>query len=224
MLLGIQVYFWSNTNKITPALGIVPKVPTLLETKISALGDEQFYFRFLALYIQNSGDTFGRFTALKNYDYDALSKWFMLLDGLDYKSNFVPAIASYYYSNTQKVEDNRYIVDYLEANYDRDPAQKWWWLAQSVIIANNKLKDKPLALKLSYKLSSTPVDGLPSWVKQMPAFILEQMGEFDQALMIIKDLIEKQDQYTEGEINFMNYYIKERLGFLNEELLKKQKD
>ncbi|KIE05907.1 Uncharacterized protein NF27_CG00870 [Candidatus Jidaibacter acanthamoeba] len=221
ILLGVQVGFWAKTHKITPLLGIVPKVPSICDAKISALGDEQFYFRFLALYIQNAGDTFGRFTALKDYDYKALSEWFMLLDKLDSKSNFVPAIASYYYSNTQRVEDNRYIVDYLESNYDYNPTEKWWWLSQAVIISNNKLKDKPLALRLAYKLSSTPNDKMPSWAQQMPAFILEQMGEFEQALIIIKDLAEKHDNYSEGEMNFMNYFIRDRLGFLNERIGKR---
>lgn len=222
IFLSIQIGFWYKTHKIMPLLGVVPQVPSLTEAKVASLGDEQFYFRFLALYIQNSGDTFGRFTALKNYDYDALTRWFKLLDNLDNKSNFVPAIASYYYSNTQKVEDNKYIVDYLESNYDYNPAQKWWWLSQAVIIANNRLKDKNLALRLAYKLSSSPAENMPSWAQQMPAFILEQMGEFEQALVIIKDLAEKHDNYTDGEINFMNYFIKNRLGFLNEEIRKKQ--
>ncbi|ETN98296.1 GTPase [Reticulomyxa filosa] len=214
------ICFWFYTHKIIPYLGIVPEVPTVNQTKIMALGDEQFFFRYLALYIQNSGDTFGRFTSLKNYDYSALLKWFLLLDELDHRSNFVPAIASYYYSNTQKVEDNKYIIEYLEKTYDKDPVNKWWWLGQAVMLAQNKLQDKHLALRLAYKLSTTPNDKLPRWAQQMPVFILEQLGEKEQALAIIKDLADKFDNYSQGEINFMNYFIRNRLGFLNEEIKK----
>jgi hypothetical protein len=223
LLLGIQTGFWSYTHKLLPNIGILPQVPSLNQAKIKSLGDEQFYFRVLALNIQNAGDTFGRFTALKDYDYKALKEWLELLDTLDYRSNFTPSIASYYYSNTQKVEDTRYIVEYLESNYDKAPTQKWWWLAQAVMIANNKLKDKNLALRLAYKLSSTDYDKMPRWAQQMPAFILEQMGEKEQALIIIKDLAEKYDNYSQGEINFMNYFIKDRLGFLDEQIKKQPK-
>lgn len=216
LLLITQVFMWYYTSRETPNLGIVPEVPTLNQAKAISLGDEQFYFRYLALTIQNAGDSFGRFTALREYDYELLMKWFKLLDELDSQSHFVPAIASYYYSNTQNVEDNIYIIDYLESTYDRDPVDRWWWLAMAVSIANFKLKDLDLALRLSFKLSSTPGNHIPRWAQQMPAIITAQMGEKEVALSIIKDLANKYDDYTQAEINYMNYFIREMLGFLNE--------
>jgi len=220
MLLGLllltQIFMWYFTSKQTPNLGIVPEVPTINEARAVALGDEQFYFRYLSLNLQNSGDSFGRFTALRDYDYELLMKWFKLLDELDSQSHFVPAIASYYYSNTQNVEDNIYIVDYLESAYDKDPADRWWWLAMGVSIANFKLKDLDLALRLSFKLSRTPGGKIPRWAQQMPAIISAQMGEKDVALNIIKELATKYDNYTQAEINYMNYFIREMLGYIND--------
>ena len=105
--LGFTFFTINKRNEsVLPRLEIVPDVPSINTIRIMSLGDEQFYFRILALQLQNSGDSFGRFTALKEYDYAALSKWFYLLDELDYKSNYIPSLAAYYYSNTQKVEDN----------------------------------------------------------------------------------------------------------------------
>lgn len=215
LLLITQVFMWYFTSRETPKLGIVPEVPTINQARAQALGDEQFYFRYLALNIQNAGDSFGRFTALRDYDYELLLKWFKLLDELDSKSQFVPAIASYYYSNTQNVEDNIYIVEYLESTYDKDPAERWWWLAMAVSISNFKLKDLDLALRLSFKLSRSP-GKIPRWAQQMPAIITAQMGEKEVALSIIKDLAEKYDNYTQAEINYMNYFIREMLGYINE--------
>ncbi len=216
LFVCLQIISWSYTEKHVPKLGILDAVPSLTEAKIAALGDEQFYFRYLALNLQNSGDTFGRFTALKNYDYKVLEKWLFLLDELDYKSNFVPSIAAYYYSNTQKTEDNRYLVNYLEKHYDRLPREKWWWLGMAVNIANFKLKDRNLALRLAFKLSTTKGAHMPRWAQQMPAIIYAEMGEKRLALEIIKDLAERYDDYSQGEINFMNNFIKERLGYLKE--------
>jgi hypothetical protein len=206
----LQLFFWYNTKKIKPELGIVPEVPGEMAVKANSLGDEELYFRMLALEIQNAGDSFGRFTALKQYNYQKLSDWFFLLDKLDNKSNFVPAIASYYYSQTQHTPDVRYIVNYLDKHYDHDPAEKWWWLSQAVYLANNKLHDKRLALKLAYKLAATPGKA-PIWAREMPAFIHEQLGEKEQAYIIVKNLLDNMDDLKPEEIRFMHYFIKERV-------------
>jgi hypothetical protein len=159
---------------------------------------------------------FGRlFTALKDYDYALLKKWLFLLDGLDPQSKFLPSIASYYFSNTQKTEDLRYIIDYLEYYYDNNPSENWWWLSQATILAFQKLKDKNLSMRLAFKLSNTKGD-TPRWAQQMPAIISAEFGEKELALTIIKDLANRYDDYSQSELNFMNYFIRNRLGFLKE--------
>lgn len=215
-LFCLQVFMWSKTTYILPKLRIVPEVPSFNQARAMAFGDEQLYFRYLALYIQNCGDSFGRFTALKHYDYKLLLKWMLLLDKLDSKSNFTPAIASYYYSNTQNIADVRYIIEYLDQHYDLNPRTKWWWLSQATTIAQSKLKDKRLALSLAYKLTNAPAEDIPIWARQMPAFILEELGDKEQAMLIIKDVATRYRSYSKLELDFMNYFIRERLGFLNE--------
>ncbi|MCE3233714.1 MAG: hypothetical protein K0R98_1971 [Rickettsiaceae bacterium] len=198
-------------------LAIVPDVPSELSIKAMSLGDEQFYFRTLAFQLQNAGDTFGRFTALRDYNYNQLYHWFTLLDTLDAKSNFVPSLAAYYYSQTQNTPDVKYVAQYLEETSMRDLYNKWWWMSQAVYLANYKLKDKDWALRLAYELASTPRNDIPIWAKQMPAFIHEQRGEEEQALQIISSIINNVDNIDQGELNFMAYFVKERLKKLVED-------
>lgn len=215
IVFGYGFFAINKRNEaVLPRLEIVPDVPSINTVKLISLGDEQFYFRILALQIQNSGDSFGRFTALRDYNYDALSRWFYLLDALDYKSNFIPSLAAYYYSNTQRVEDNRYIVDYLESHYDNDPINKWWWLGQAALISSYKLKDKNRALRIAFKLSNSPAK-LPRWAQQMPAIIYAEMGEKELAFNIMNDLYNRFDDYSEQDLNYMNDFIQDRLGFKN---------
>ena len=191
---------------------IVPEVPKETTVHLLSLGDSQFYFRQLAFKIQNAGDSWGRFTALKDYNYESLSRWFYLLDKLDSKSNFIPSLASYYYSQTQTPEDTVYIVQYLRDHVKKDPRTKWWWLSQAVYIANHRLKDKKLALEVAYELAATPNDvDMPMWARQMPAFIHEQLGERESAKKIIADIMDNFDDFAPGEINFMEYFLRERL-------------
>ena len=220
LLLGAQVAFWSHTRSIMPEMGIVADVPGERTVRALSLGDEEAFFRVLALNIQNSGDTFGRFTALYKYDFNKLYHWFRLLDDLNNRSNYLPAMATYYFSQTQNPADVRYLVDYLDEYTDGRAKEKWWWVVQGIYLAQHKLHDNNRALKLAQRLRG--VRGIPIWAQQMPALVQENRGEFGDALAIIQDILQHPEDFSEGELNFMRYFIDERLGKLDD--VKKQLD
>jgi hypothetical protein len=208
----LQICFWYNTKHIKPEMIIVPKAPTEKTINLLSLGDKQFFFRYLGFKIQNAGDSWGRFTALKNYDYQELIKWFYLLNDLDKTSNYPPTMAAYYYGQTQNANDTIYIIDYLYNHAKTDLRNKWWWLVQAVYLANHRLKDKQLALKIAYTLNSVPKDvDMPLWARQMPAFIHEQLGENQAAKKIILEILKGFDNLSAKEKNFMHHFIVERL-------------
>lgn len=210
-LLAAQITFWNHSRHVLPEMKIVPDVPGKDVVKALSLGDEQFYFRVLALEIQNAGDTYGRFTPLKNYDYSKLGAWFHLLDTLDNRSDFIPSVATYYYGQTQNVPDVRYIVDYLYDYASWRPEQKWWWLIQAIYLANHKLEDPDLALKVGQPLLDA--HGIPLWARHFPAFIYEQKGEPEQALYVMEHVLEsvKENKLSREDFNFMKYFIEERI-------------
>lgn len=212
-LIGAQGAFWMHTRSIMPEMGIVPDVPGERTVRALSFGDEEAFFRMLSLNIQNSGDTFGRFTALYKYDYNKLYHWFRLLDGLNNQSNYLPAMATYYFSQTQNPADVRYIVDYLDEYTDGRPKDKWWWVVQGVYLAMHKMHDNNRAEALADRLRG--VRGIPIWAQQMPAFVMENKGEFGDALVIIQDILKHPDDFTSGELNFMKYFVDERLGKLD---------
>lgn len=212
--LALQYNFWLKTNEIRPDMSIVPDVPGEETVQALSFGDEHAFFRLLGLQIQNAGDTYGRFTALYKYDYNKLYHWFRLLDSLDDTSNYIPSMATYYYSQTQRKSDVKYIVDYLQEHSEDRLDEKWWWMVQAVYLANHKLNDLDLALKLARKLEG--VKGAPLWVNQMPAFIYEQRGEYDAALGIIDRILDSVDEIEGGELNFMQHFVEERLEKLGE--------
>lgn len=220
LFLIFQVLFWLKTEQIKPNLGIIPEVPTLSTIKAFSFGDEEFYFRFKGLRIQNAGDTFGRFSPLKDYDYNKLSKWFYLLDSLDSKSNYIPSLAAYYYSLTQNHDDVIYIINYLNSHADRDPENKWWWYYQATYLANNIYNDKDLAIKMAKKLKKYSPDSAPIWTKQMLAILLSDKGKNCEAIKIISGILDeyekpdKQKSISDNEINFMKFFIEQRLNEL----------
>ena len=212
--LMLQGAFWHRTNSIIPDMGIVPDVPSEATIKALGFGDDQAMFRLLALQLQNAGDTFGRFTALYRYDFDKLYHWFTLLGTLDDRSNYLPSMATYYYSQTQRKNDVRYIVDYLEEYAKGREQEKWWWTVQAAYLANHKLHDLDRAIEVANRLRD--VRGIPLWAQQFPAFLYEEKGEFGAGLGIIQNIIEHEERFTQTELNFMKYFAAERLERLDE--------
>lgn len=212
-LLAAQGGFWAFSKDIKPQLGIVPDVPRLEAVQALSLGDPQLYFRALALVLQNTGDTYGRFTSLKEYDYSKVAQWMYLLDGLDARSDMVPSMAAYYYSNTQNTPDVRYLVDYLYAHASRDIAHKWWWLIQAIYLAMHKLQDNDLAMKVAAPLNN---DAVPVWARQMVAVVHEKRGEMEDALQIMLTIQKNTATIEDKDLRYMRYFIDERLKKLEE--------
>lgn len=214
IFVALQFGYWWETRGIKPEMGIVPDVPGREAIHALTFGDDEFYFRVLAFMIQNSGDTYGRFTALRYYDFNKLYHWFNLLDELDARSDMIPAMASYYFAMTQNTGDVRYIVDYLYSHATRDVEHKWWWLLQSIYLSMHKLEDMDLALKVSKPLVDKKV---PVWAQQMAAVVREKRGEMEDALHIIETIKDNADNIPDSELRYMTYFVEERIGKLDEQ-------
>jgi len=215
----LQLVFWQQTKDIKPDLSVVPEVPGRTAVHALAFGDNQFFFRVLAFQLQNAGDTYGRFTALRYYDFNKLYLWFNLLDSLDPHSNMIPALATYYFSQTQNTADVRYIVDYLYAHATRDVPHKWWWLLQSIYLAMHKLNDMDLALKVSQPMVNPEV---PAFAQQMAAVVHEKRGEMEDALHVMEIIKDNAKDIKDADLKYMTYFVEERLKKL-EDLEGKQK-
>lgn len=218
-LVAVNICFWVQTRNIRPELGVVPPVPSKEELAILQMGDPQFYFRALALQMQNAGDTYGRFTALRQYDMGKVYHWSTLLDTLDPHSDMMPAMAAYYFSQTQEVKDTRPLVDYLYEHATRDVPHKWWWLLQAIYIAQYKLEDMDLAMKVAKPLYNKEV---PIWAQQMVAVVHEKRGEMNDALSIMEGIKDNADSIPDRDLRYMVYFVKERLKRLDK--LKEFKD
>jgi hypothetical protein len=212
--LALQMMFWSYGTDILPKLGIVPPLPSEKESAALSFGDNQLYFRQLGLTVQMSGDTFGRSTPLKDYDYPKLEKWFKFLDTLDNKSELMPSAAAYYFSRSQHPQDVKYVLNYLEDRSFKDPEYNWWWLSQAIYLANDVLKDKQRAIKIAHVLHEVKGD-IPIWARQMEAFLQEDIGDKKAAKAIMCETFRtlgSGQNIEEKELDFMMVYFKHRLG------------
>ncbi len=212
--LALNLSFWAGSRFIYAKWEGVPPVPTQAGATMMALGDQQFAYRLGAITLQNLGDSGGRVTPIRNYDYARLGAWFRLLDDLDPASDHVPMLAAYYFGATRVPADVAVVVDYLSHVGVRPVGSKWRWLVQAVFLSRHRLGDLQLALDLAYKLSKMQLvdDVLPGWARQMPAFVLKEQGDREDARKIITELLQTGHGFHPNEVNYMKSYLVEELG------------
>ena len=216
LTIFIQIILWVNIKDIKPYFIITNIPPAKADVDLFSIGDKQFFFREKNFELQFMGDSYNITTPLKDYNYSLLYKWFIFLDEIDKESDLTPSLAGYYYSMTQYHPDVKYIIEYLDEHTKRREAQKWWWLMQASYLAKYKLKDLNKAVYFAKKLNK--IKTIPIWAQQSAAFIYEEMGENEAAYDIIKNIIDKIDEIPQHEINFMHYFVKDRLKKMNNEL------
>lgn len=212
--LALGFIFWLGSSDLYAKWEGVPPVPTRDGAIMMALGDSEFAYRLGAITLQNLGDGGGRITPIKDYEYDKLGKWFWLLHDLDPASDHVPMLAAYYFGGTRVPKDVRVVVDYL-AGVGQNPAgSKWRWLAQAVFLARHRLNNLDLALDLAYKLSKMNLvdDTMPAWARQMPAFVLKEKGDKEDARQMVENLLYSSLHFHPNEVNFMAAYLINELG------------
>lgn len=212
VFLALQGAFWWDTRALRPATDVVPTPPGKSTLHALSFGDDEFYFRMNAMYLQNFGDTFGRTISLRYYDYTKLYQWLVLLDSLNSRSNMLPSMATYYFSQTQNASDVHYLTSYLKAHATRDIAHKWWWLLQGIYLAMYKLNDMDVALRMAQPMVDPSV---PVWAQQMVAVVHEKRGEMEDALRIMETIRHNAADLSDQDLRYMRYFVEERLGKLN---------
>lgn len=190
----------------------VPPVPKIQTAGGFALGDSQFAYRTIGITLQNLGDTGGRSTAMDDYNYNDLVKWFYLADRLDPNSHFVPFLAAYYFGAARKPESLNPLLDYLAAVGQRPGGERWRWLGQAVYIARWQMQDLDKALELANILANLNQPDLPLWTRQMPAFILNARGDKSEAADLLLEMLkDNAENIHPNEVNYTRDYICTRI-------------
>ena len=209
--LGLQGAFWWQTRELQAGWEGVPPAPSHQVAKALAMGDGQFLYRAATFVLQNMGDEGGDVTPLREYDYQRLGQWFSLLDRFDPKSEFLPVLVGYYFSQSQNPDDVRIVISFLAHIAIRDPERNWRWLAHAIYLARHRVKDMNLALSLAYRMAAMASPGIPIWARQMPAFVLAEVGEREAARDLMEAIMDSQIDLEPSEIEFMRDFIETRL-------------
>ncbi len=209
--LGLQAVFWSQTRHIQAGWEGVPPAPSYQVAKALALGDGEFLYRSATFVLQNMGDEGNRVTPLKDYDYQRLGHWFSLLDQFNPKSEYLPVLVGYYFSQSQNPDDVRIVISFLAHIAIRDPDRNWRWMAHAIYLARHRVKDMNLALALAYQMAAMKSPEIPVWAQQMPAFVLADVGEKEAARDLMEAILDSERDLDPDERDFMQDFLDNRL-------------
>ncbi len=206
LLFAVNIAVWSYARDKQAVWLNVPPPPTYETIKSITLGDTQFGYRTIGYMLQNVGDFGGKNTSLRDYDYEALGKWFWLSDKIDPQAHYVPFLAAYYFGASRDKDDLSYIIDYL-VEVGQRPG-RWRWLVQAFYIALRKQEDPDRAIEIAELLENHIDPRRPEWSYRLRALTLSKIGEKETAYILMRQLVQKGYKTMHpNEINYMIGYI-----------------
>jgi hypothetical protein len=219
LALAFSVIFSIQTRDMRNTWPGIAPPPSNEAALLYGYGDKQLSYRNVGLILQNAGDTGGRTTNFKDYDYNIIEQWLWLSNTLDPNANYVPSLAAYYFSAAKEPEKVERLIDYLATVGDDTTGERWRWLGHAVYLARFTVKDQVRALELANKLAALDAPNMPSWTKVMPAYVQTAMGNKKEARELLLLMIaDPNGNYQQADINQSCWYINEHLREKNDGL------
>jgi hypothetical protein len=142
-----------------------------------------------ALYLQAFDNQPGISIPFRELDYTRVLAWLSALVEIDPPSQYALLMASQLYAQVPDPVRQRMMLDFVHTHFFDDPDRRWPWLAHAAIMAKHRLKDMPLALTYARAIAARALKA-PAWARQMHIFILEDMGEYEAAKVLLGGLLE----------------------------------
>jgi len=171
---------------------------------ILSFGDMIVSAKILMLWLQAFDIQTGQFLPYQQLDYDKLQQWLEQILLLDPNSQYPLLVASHLYSSIQDPKKQLLMLELVYKQFFIDPDKRWPWLAHVTVIAKHRLKNLPLALKYAQAISNHATPNMPRWAKEMQIFILEDMGELEQARLVVGGMLASGQLTDLKEIEFLN--------------------
>jgi hypothetical protein len=188
--LALQIVWSSQLPAPQASAEDLPRPPSSQVLRLASLGEPIAAAKLLMLYIQAFDYRAGTRIPYRDLDYDLLIGWLGRILDLDPYGQYPLWSAARLYAPIPDKVRERKMLDFIYREYFADPNRRWPWLAQAAVLAKHELKDLPLARKYAVALQENTKDpNAPLWVKQMEPFILEDMGELEQARILIGGLL-----------------------------------
>lgn len=173
-----------------PGTEVLPSPPSMETLRLFCMGDHIAMARLLMLWLQAFDTRPGISIPYRHLDYHTFMAWLDTVLVLDPRGQYPLFAASVLYSEVPDSARQRMMLDFVYRKFMDDPEQRWPALAHAVYMAKHRLHDLPLALRYAKALTDhVTAQGVPHWVRQMQVWVLEDMGELEDARILLGGLL-----------------------------------
>jgi len=160
--------------------------------------------RLISIWLQDFDYQRGKSLNYDQLDYKKLTEWLNSIQNLDQNNRYPLLSASHIYSTVKDPEKLRHIITFVEQQFKSNPEKNWPWMVKMVLLAQHKLQDNKLALRLSQKLMTlTQGKKVPSWVRQMSLSVLIADEQKNAAAALIAALLQGGEIKDPAERRFL---------------------
>lgn len=180
----------------------------LAAMRAASLGEPIALAQLLVLYLQAFDNQPGISVPFKDLVYPRVIDWLETILGLDPITEYPLMMASQLYAQVPDADKQRLMFDFVHRKFLQDPNRRWRWLAHCAILAKHRLNDRALALKYAEDITRH-ADMASGWARQMPVFILEDMGETESARILLGGLLANGEVTDAAEMHFLSQRLQQ---------------
>ena len=212
--LLLQIIWHGISTQSNIDLFTLPSPPTENLMRIVSLDETFAVARLLMLWLQAFDNQSGVSLPLNSLDYGRVTAWLQLISHLDSASSYPSLVAVRIYALVPNDNKKRQMIEFVSTQFFQQPAARWPSMAHSVLLAKHQLQDNNHALMLARLLreNTTPATA-PDWARQMEIFILEEMGEYQSAIILAEAFIETGSLNNPQSLKFVVKRLQMKQGY-----------
>lgn len=182
----------------------IPPPPPDPALRLAALGEPSALAAGGLLWLQFFDQQPGVSVPYRELDYGRVRGWLERLLALQPRSQYPLLLAVRLYAQVNDPERQRVMLDFAHDAFLERPQARWRWLAEAAILAEHRLGDRALALRFARALATHTHPGdIPFWARDLHILLLEDMGEFEAARILIGGLLASGEIDDPQEIRFL---------------------
>jgi hypothetical protein len=198
LYIGVQL---TRPGPVAEAAALEPP-PAAALLRLAVLGEPVPAAQLMLLYLQSFDNQPGISIPFAQLDYGSLAAWLSAALELDPAGQYPLMMAAQLYAQVPDPPRQRMMLEWVHRAFLAAPEQRWRWLAHCAIVAKHRLRDNALALRYAEDIARH-AGSASGWARQMRIFVLEDMGEIEQAKVLLGGLLASGEVTDPGEIHFL---------------------
>jgi hypothetical protein len=193
----------------------MPPAPSTGALHALALGDAHALAAAVVLYVQTFDDQPGHGVPFSTLDYLRIVEWLGRALELDPRTHYPLVLAASVYGQVADADRLRTMLAFVHDAFIQDPEGRWRWLAHAALLARHRLHDSLLALRYATDIAAHAPHA-PGWTRQMHMLLLEDLGEYERARVLLGALLESGAVRDPAEARFLTGRLQALLGHADE--------